>query len=80
MTLRFKCPACAHEQRKGGVCEACEVDFLKYATVMITDKKAESEREHDRMQERSGLLKSILWAPLSGGISILKYLMAGKDE
>ena len=79
-TLRFKCPSCAHEQRQGGVCEACGVNFLKYATVMITEKKAESEREHDRMEERSGLLKSLLWVPLSGGISLVKYFFAGKEE
>src|SRR5580698_8054978 len=39
MTLRFSCPACKNEQRTGGTCEKCGVDFLKYIVAVVDAKK-----------------------------------------
>lgn len=79
-TLRFKCPACAHEQRQGGICEKCGVDFVKYATVLIAQSQGEADLEKERLDRRTGLLKSLIWAPLSGGISLFRYFFLPKQE
>jgi hypothetical protein len=79
-TLRFKCPACEHEQRRGGVCEKCGVDFVKYATMLIVQRQSEHDLEHERLERRSGLLKSLVWAPLSGGISVFRYFFLPKKQ
>ncbi|MGB0034012.1 MAG: zinc ribbon domain-containing protein [Candidatus Acidiferrales bacterium] len=72
-TLRYQCPSCAHEQRQGGTCEKCGVDFLKYVTAVVTAKQAESDIIHDKIEERSRLIKSILWVPITGGLSLIRY-------
>lgn len=72
--LRFVCPACAHEQTKGETCEACGVDFLKYGMAQITLAQIRSERENARIQRRSVILREVVLAVLTGGLSLLKYL------
>ncbi|MGH9756487.1 MAG: zinc-ribbon domain-containing protein, partial [Candidatus Acidiferrales bacterium] len=53
MTLRFECPSCHHEQRTGGKCEKCGVDFLKYITAVVAAKQAESDAVEERNERRS---------------------------
>src|SRR5580698_4323294 len=79
MTLRFTCPACKHEQRKGGNCESCGVDFLKYITAVVDAKKDTRDAENERLERRSGLVKNILAIPLTGGLSLLALLRPKKD-
>src|ERR1700723_3009953 len=45
-TLRFECPACKHEQRKGGSCEKCGVDFVKYIGAVVAGQEAEGGQGH----------------------------------
>jgi hypothetical protein len=80
MTLRFTCPACKHEQRKGGSCEKCGVDFLKYITAVVDAKKDNRDAAHDRLERRSSFVKNILFIPLTGGLSLLSLLRPKKDS
>lgn len=76
MTLRFTCPACKHEQRQGGKCEKCGVDFLKYITSVVAVQKGQADLEHDRLEERSNLLKNILLTPFTMGIPLIRQLIS----
>jgi len=75
-TLRYQCPSCRHEQRQGGVCENCGIDFLKYVTVVVAGKQAETDVINDRLERRSMLLKNVLWVSLTGGISQLVHFFS----
>jgi|SRR4029077_5333657 hypothetical protein len=75
MTLRYECPACHHEQRQGGVCEKCGVDFLKYITSVIAVQKGQADAEHDRIEQRSNLMKNILLMPFTMGIPLIRQLI-----
>jgi zinc-ribbon domain len=79
-TLRFQCPACRHEQRHGGTCEKCGVDFLKYITAVVSVKKAESDATHDRIEQRSALMKNLLLSPFNMGIPLLRSLLGGSRK
>lgn len=72
-TLRFECPACKHEQRKGGACEKCGVDFVKYIAAVVAGKKVEADQVHDRIERRTGIIKQVFLLPLTGGLSLFKY-------
>lgn len=76
-TLRYECPACKHEQRHGGTCEKCGVDFLKYISAVVANKQAESDGIHDRHERRSMLLKNLLYVPFTLGIPLVRNLLAG---
>jgi hypothetical protein len=73
-TLRYECPSCSHEQRQGGKCEKCGIDFLKYVGAVVAAKQAEADVIHDRIQQRSELIKNILWVPVTGGLSLMRQL------
>ena len=79
-TLRYQCPACAHEQRHGGTCEKCGVDFLKYVSAVVTAKKAETDAVHERIEQRSNLMKNLLLTPFTMGIPLLRDLIAGAHK
>jgi zinc ribbon protein len=72
--LRFVCPACGHVQAKGGTCEACGVDFLKYGMAQVTLAQIRAEREHAKAERRSVVFREVVLAILSGGLSLLKFL------
>jgi hypothetical protein len=72
--IRFGCPACAHVQRQGGVCEVCGVDFVKYGVAQVARMKLESERAIAGTKKRSAVARAILLAIGTGGLSLLKYL------
>jgi hypothetical protein len=78
--LRFECPACKHEQRHGGTCEKCGVDFLKYITAVISAKKAEADVEHDRLEQRSTLMRNLLLTPFTLGIPLIRDLFVGSRK
>ena len=79
-TLRYECPSCKHEQRHGGICEKCGVDFLKYITAVVTAKKAETDREHERIEQRSSLMRNLLLIPFNLGIPLLRDLFVGRKR
>src|ERR1700734_3288878 len=72
-TLRFECPACKHQQRKGGSCEKCGVDFVKYIGAVVAGKKAQSDQVHDRIELRTNMIKHVLLLPVTGGLSLFRY-------
>ena len=80
MTLRYSCPACKHEQRKGGSCEKCGVDFLKYITAVVDAKRDSRDVAQERLESRTGLVKNVLMIPLTGGLSLLKLLRPIQDK
>jgi hypothetical protein len=74
-TLRFICPACRHSQDDhGGACEQCGVDFAKYAAMLIVKEQVEAENQHTRVRNRVTLYKQAFLIPITGGLSLLKYL------
>jgi hypothetical protein len=79
-TLRYQCPACKHEQLKGGNCEKCGVDFLKYIVAVMQSKKDQAELGHEQLQRRSSLLKNILLAPFNMGIPLIRDLFSGSRK
>ena len=74
MTMRYTCPSCGHDQRQGGTCEKCGINFAKYIGAVVAGKKAEADAMHERLERRADLLKHILWIPLTGGLSLVKLL------
>jgi len=76
-TLRYTCPSCKHEQRQGGTCEKCGVDFLKYIGAVVSAKQAEADMVHERLESRSSFLKNILLMPFNLGIPLLRQLFVG---
>jgi hypothetical protein len=72
-TLRFECPACKHGQRKGGACEKCGVDFVKYISAVVAGKKAQADQVHDRIEQRTNMIKHVLLLPVTGGLSLFRY-------
>ncbi|HXQ25609.1 MAG TPA: zinc-ribbon domain-containing protein [Candidatus Acidoferrales bacterium] len=76
-TLRYECPSCKHEQRQGGKCEKCGVDFLKYVTAVVAAKQGEADLIHDRIEQRSTLMKNVLLTPFTLGIPLIRSLIMG---
>ncbi len=72
--LRFTCPACKHVQTHPGKCDQCGVDFAKYAAMLIFQAKEESGQVRQRAKGRGEIIKQILLLPVTGGLSLLKYL------
>jgi|SRR5580704_1531137 hypothetical protein len=79
-TLRYQCPSCDHEQRRGGACEKCGIDFLKYIGAVVAAKKAEADVIEERIERRSTLLKNILWTPFTLGIPLIRGLLVGSSK
>ncbi|HKV03483.1 MAG TPA: zinc ribbon domain-containing protein [Candidatus Acidoferrales bacterium] len=76
-TLRYTCPSCNHEQRQGGKCERCGVDFLKYIGAVVAAKQGEADLIHDQIEQRSTLMKNVLMTPFNLGIPLLRSLFLG---
>lgn len=79
-TLRFECPACHHEQRQGGTCEKCGVDFMKYITAVVAVKKAASEANHSKFEERSSVLRNLVLLPFNMGLPLIRDLLGGSRK
>ncbi len=79
-TLRYECPSCKHEQRQGGKCEKCGVDFLKFITAVVAGKKAEADAIHDKIEQRSNLMKNVLLTPFNMGIPLIRSLFLGSKR
>jgi hypothetical protein len=79
-TLRYQCPSCKYEQRHGGTCDKCGVDFLKYITAVVANKQAEADATHDKIERRSNLLKNILYVPFTLGIPLLRNLFVDSRD
>jgi hypothetical protein len=73
--LRYTCPACKHVQTHGGQCDQCGVDFAKYAAMLMFSAQDTARRDHERTRERTSFVKQLLLLPITGGISLLKFLI-----
>ncbi len=78
--MRYECPACRHQQRTGGNCEKCGVNFIKYVGAVVAAKQAEADAIHEKIEQRSTLMKNLLFIPLTGGISLIRQLLLGRDK
>src|ERR1700723_1327345 len=76
-TLRYECPSCKHEQRHGGKCDTCGVDFIKYIGAMMAGKRAEADVVHDRIEQRSNMMKNILYFPFTLVIPLIRDFILG---
>lgn len=79
-TLRYECPSCKHEQRHGGTCDKCGVDFLKYISAVVAAKQAEADAIHEKIERRSSLMKNLLYTPFTLGIPLLRNLFVGSRQ
>ncbi len=75
-TLRITCPSCGHVQESGSACETCGVKFVKYAAMLLAQKEIEAQREREHTRARQTLWKQVLLLPVTGGISLVRYLLA----
>ncbi len=79
-TMRYECPSCHNQQRTGGKCEKCGIDFLKYVGAVVTQKQAEADAFHERIEQRSTLMKNILWMPFTLGFPIIRDYFVKRDR
>ncbi len=79
-TLRYECPSCRHEQRHGGTCDKCGVNFLKYVTAVVCAKQDEADAIHERIERRSSLLANVLVLPFTVGIPLMRKFLAAKTK
>jgi zinc-ribbon domain len=79
-TMRYECPSCHNQQRTGGKCEKCGIDFLKYIGAVVTQKQAEADAIHDRLEQRSTLMKNILWLPFTLGYPIIRDYFVKRER
>ncbi len=78
--LRYVCPACKHAQARGGKCDGCGVDFAKYAMMQLAQVKTQLDRERERVRSRYVLIKHLVLAPVTGGLSLLKYFRSRRPR
>ena len=72
--LRFTCPTCRHAQTHGGKCDQCGLDFAKYTAALEFQMKTQGAQERERVKNVSGLIKQVLLLPITGGLSLVKYV------
>jgi hypothetical protein len=51
------------------------VDFAKYAAMLVFSAKDAAARERERTRVQTSIIKQILLLPITGGISLVKYLL-----
>jgi hypothetical protein len=79
-TMRYECPSCHNQQRIGGKCEKCGIDFLKYIGAVVTQKQVEADAIHERLEQRSTLMKNILWMLFTLGYPIIRDYFIKRDR
>ncbi len=56
------------------------MDFLKYITAVVTARKSESDLEHERLEQRSRLMRNLMLTPFTLGIPLLRDLFVGSRK
>jgi hypothetical protein len=79
-TMRYECPSCHHQQRAGGQCEKCGIDFLKYIGAVMSQKHAETDAMHERFEQRSNFMKNLLYLPFTLGFPIIRDYFVKRDR
>jgi hypothetical protein len=74
--LRFTCPSCRHIQDHAGKCEQCGVDFVKYASMIVFQAREGAQEKRRRGRDKASIAKQVLLAPLTGGLSLVKYVLS----
>jgi uncharacterized membrane protein YvbJ len=76
-TLLWKCPKCWHQQRHGGTCERCGLNFAAYWQLALARETSQEQRvQLDRLKGRASMLTQILLAPFTGGRSLIGFLFS----
>jgi hypothetical protein len=52
------------------------VDFAKYAAMLVFQARDGAQAKRRRSKEKGSLAKQILLIPLTGGLSLLKYVFS----
>jgi uncharacterized membrane protein YvbJ len=73
--LSYICPACKHVQAHGGQCEQCGVDFAKYSALLLFTAQETASQARERTRARTSIVRQIILLPITGGISLVKYLL-----
>jgi len=73
--LKYTCPSCKHIQLHGGTCEKCGVDFAKYAAMLVLGAKNEANAKRERTKGKAAVWRQILLLPITGGLSLIKFLL-----
>jgi uncharacterized membrane protein YvbJ len=73
--LSYTCPACKHVQAHGGQCEQCGVDFAKYSALLVFTAQETASQARERTRARTSIVRQIILLPITGGISLVKYLL-----
>jgi uncharacterized membrane protein YvbJ len=73
--LSYTCPACKHVQAHGGQCEQCGVDFAKYSALLVFTAQETASRKRQRTRARTSIVRQIILLPITGGISLVRYLL-----
>jgi uncharacterized membrane protein YvbJ len=73
--LSYICPACKHVQAHGGQCEQCGVNFAKYSAMLVFAAQQTASRQRQRTRARASIVKQIILLPITGGISLARYLL-----
>jgi hypothetical protein len=79
-TMRYECPSCNHQQREGGKCEKCGIDFLKYIAAVVSQKQSQADIFHERFEQRSNFMKNLLWLPLTLGLPLIRDYFLKRDR
>jgi hypothetical protein len=77
-TMRYECPACHHQQRTGGKCEKCGVNFIKYVGAVLAGKQAPADAIYEKLEQRSTFMKNLLVIPFTGGLALMRQLFFGR--
>ena len=73
--MKYVCPACRNVQSEGGKCQKCGVDFAKYGAMLAFKAQQEADQARAQMRSRTGWVKQLLLLPITGGISLVKFLL-----
>jgi hypothetical protein len=52
------------------------VDFAKYAAMLVFQAREGAQEKRRHSKEKASLAKQILLIPLTGGLSLLKYVFS----
>jgi hypothetical protein len=52
------------------------VDFAKYAALLMFRMQQEADQKRARAKTRASIAKQILLLPVTGGISLVRYLLS----
>ena len=56
------------------------MDFLKYITAVVSAQKSEADAEHDRLEQRSRLMRNLMLTPFTLGIPLLRDLFGVSNK